>query len=312
MSAALSRSPALERPRSWLQPLDTLGGGPRKRFAYAQESYFQEAYQEFAGRFRREGLERLHSRSFLIFKPDAAAGRCVEACLDAMAVEGLIIRGARLIRFTRPLARELWRYELNLSTYDRYPGVDALLVGRLGLLVLLEDPAREGDLSRRLSAWKGPSALARREAHHLRSRLGAGDGMLNFVHTPDETLDVLRELGVLFDREERDELFSLLTRPYAVKVDWDAMLQTFYGEIPRHSLDLREIRSRLAGVEGSAFDALVAQGPRANSFGEFERAFRARFPGAGEWDVLTVFLVGRDCEVPGIARALTEDGGPVA
>jgi len=296
----------LERDRLWLEPDVCLGGGARKRQHYAQEAYFQEAYREFDDLFGQPGLAALRMRSFIVFKPDAAAARVIEPCLAALRRHGFCPISSQLFRFSRHLSRELWRYELNTSTYDRYPAVDALLEGRLGLFVALDwqGPEEIDDLSIALTAFKGPSAIERRLPTQLRTMIGAGDGMLNLIHTPDETLDILREIGVLFASVERAAALSALVigNGGANVSDIDA----FYAEVPPHSLSVDEIAARVAADDRGEFLLLATQAATALDFDTFRSELFATFPDCGEWDAITCFVTGRCCEVPGLLRVLAE------
>jgi hypothetical protein len=58
---------------------------------------------------------------------------------------------------------------------------------------------------------KGPTRPEDREEHHLRRIAGAAQAsVLTYVHVADEPADVLRELGVFFDRSERTRLLAAL------------------------------------------------------------------------------------------------------
>jgi len=230
----------------------------------------------------------------------------VEPALAYLAAHGFWPIAAKKVQFTRHLTRELWRYELNVSTYERYPALAALLEGRWGLFVALAVPQRGADASHRLTTLKGSSLTARRSAGDLRSVIGAGDGMLNFVHTPDETLDVLRELGVLFAADERAELLRAFLNPDPPKAEVGGLISAFYGTAPRHSLSVPEIAERIAGSRAALFADLAARGRSSTNFAAFKAELRSAFQGASDWDAITCFVTDRSCEVPGLARSLAE------
>ena len=63
----------------------------------------------------------------------------------------------------------------------------------------------------RLSNLKGGPDAATRGAGSLRSALRSANRLFTFVHTADEPADIVRELAVFFDRDERRRLLAEAT-----------------------------------------------------------------------------------------------------
>jgi hypothetical protein len=282
---------------------------PAKRRRFEQESYLQEALVEFeklAG--GRPGT--LENKSFIVFKPDAAPVRCVKPCMDVLGEHGIRPISVNLFTFDRLMLRELWRYELNIATYARYPAIDALLTHAPSLFVLLEcdSGTREEGLAEFVSAVKGPSQVERRQAHHLRSRIGARDGVLNHIHAPAETIDVLREIAILFDRPERRSLLEKLGRACNPPVALDVALESFFGSSERHSLDLGEIRRRFLRERPDLdFGGLVQDAAAAVDFDAFRAYLEAVGVAASRWDAITLFVAKRPLAVKGIVPVLEQE-----
>jgi hypothetical protein len=80
------------------------------------------------------------------------------------------------------------------------------------LLVLLRDDhaIRRVPASVRLQMLKGPSFPQRQAKHHLRRVLRSWSRLLKFIHTPDEPVDLLREIGILFDEVGRRTLMQVM------------------------------------------------------------------------------------------------------
>src|SRR4051812_36212819 len=130
-------STSSEPPNDRLMTVPSLWSDNRAKLRrYVQEAYFQESYIEYneindniAGNF-------IKNKSYILFKPDAAPARCVEQALSVLAEYGIRAIYATLFKFNRWSWRELWRYELNISTYKRYPAIDALLTAGPSLFVI--------------------------------------------------------------------------------------------------------------------------------------------------------------------------------
>jgi nucleoside diphosphate kinase len=212
-----------------------------KRWYYARETYFREAWREAEARWAGAAIDVLRRHTFILFKPDAVAARRIGrtlACLDDM---GFVPVHQAPIRFDRLSLRELWRYELNLATFQRLDAIDLLLPATRSLLVFLRDgaaPSAGESAADRLRRLKGPSLVHLREPGHLRARIGAGTGLLNLIHTPDEPADVVREMGVLLDEPARREAFTAMDRSAEGPIPLHAMEASLYAEVPAHDLDL--------------------------------------------------------------------------
>jgi hypothetical protein len=76
--------------------------------------------------------------------------------------------------------------------------------------------------------------------------------LLNFLHTPDEPADAVRELGVLFAADERLALFRELRA--ARDVSLEPAFAAAYAETPPHGLDL-DVSLELLAREDDAPEA---------------------------------------------------------
>jgi hypothetical protein len=171
---------------------------------YERDTYFLEAIAEWPA---REEPARL---ALLLVKPEAFVGHRLEAILDFLAEHDFITLTWREIGFSRHLCRALWLHEWWHVSLIRMVLVQALMQAGPSVVLILEDPdaslARTG--SSRLQELKGPTILSRRRSHHLRAQLDSPSMMLNFVHTADGSAELVREIAVLFDADERRELFA--------------------------------------------------------------------------------------------------------
>lgn len=230
--------------RELLEP--PLTTDPDRRRLYPEDVYFREMAEQLAAldRTRLRGL--LERAGFLLFKPEALAGRRIGPALDYAAEQGFEPLGALRVRIDPRTLREMWRYQLNAAPLSTIRTVDMIMAAADCLLVPMydtRDPQQTGlTAAARLSDLKGST----RDLHtedgrgRLREMLDCTTQCLNFVHAPDEPADMLRELAVLFawpDRAEPLRILSTLPSPQAresVRQD----VARLYSQHPAHPLEL--------------------------------------------------------------------------
>lgn len=170
-----------------------------KCYKYGQEPYFQEAFYQLSS--ANITMTELQTFSYVLVKPDGFPTRCIERLLKALHECEFSIIFSKRLRFNRYTIRELWRYEYNLATLERYRLLDELLAAGDSLFLLVRDNSGLNDASTRLSRLKGKSNPSLRSGGSIRNLIDARSGNLNHIHTPDEFIDFARELGVLLDRK---------------------------------------------------------------------------------------------------------------
>lgn len=186
-------------------------------------------------------VERVRRHTFVLFKPDGVVARCIGPAIACLMSAGFMPVHHFRFRFHRHTIRELWRYELNVATLQRLAAIDLLLPATDSVLVFLRDVSRQCSgqtAAERLRVMKGPSLIYQREPHHLRSRIGAGTGLLNLIHTPDESADVVREVGVLLDPAARRDALAALGRERPSDLDLHAIEEPVYSQAGPHDRDI--------------------------------------------------------------------------
>ena len=236
-----------------------------KIYRYAQESYFQESWYDFDEQMSacNKNITDVDDFTFIVFKPDAAPVRCVSKTINYLRNIGLVPVYYSAFTFDRLLMRELWRYELNLASKDRYPLIDQLLTAGKSVFVLLKRYNSVGNstgldglsASQLVKIVKGPSCISKRKPSDLRSYINAKDANLNHIHSPDETLDVIREIGVLFTQKERSKIIKCILVD-AEEVSTNDIEHALYDGVLEHSLDLEDVFRRLSESAPGQFRAL--------------------------------------------------------
>lgn len=171
---------------------------------YERDSYFLEAIAEWPSD------EEPASLALLLVKPEALVGQRLELIQDFLAAHGFITLAWREVRFSRHLCRALWLHEWWRASLTRLVLVQALMQAGPSVVLILEDPSASVDRtgSSRLQSLKGPTIPSRRQPHQLRALLDSPNMMLNFVHSADGSAELIREITVLFDVDERRRLFA--------------------------------------------------------------------------------------------------------
>lgn len=298
--------------------VERLTTDPRKAELYRHDPYLREGLYLLTA---ADGVDLLERVTFTVLKPDAVAGRRCRAVRDALLDLGLVPVGAATVRFDPVLVRELWRYQFNAASRERIAVVDHLLASGPSLLVLwagradcsrtvtgsTDAAAPDLPVSVRLTLAKGPADPGASSAHDLRSRVGRVSGLLNFVHTPDEPADVVRELRLLTYRSGTRWLDAALLRAReGAAVDLEPAIGALEGTVPAHDLDAAAAVRRLAQRDDD-WGRLARDHPDSLQRGHWLAALAAVPLPAGpaaRWDVLAVVATWIECNEPGVEPLL--------
>jgi len=215
-----------------------ISADPAKLERYARDIAFREAWTDLAACWGEQAEEILSRRAFVLFKPETVLMRRLEEATAELERHGFAPVLWRLVRLDRNLVRGVWRYELAEARLATLAAVDIVATAGVCLLVGLRDDRPEPGryAAARLASLKGPARQAERRPGQIRYRLRNPALLLNFLHTPDEPADAVRELGVLFAADERLALFRELRD--ARDVSLEDGFAAAYAATPTHALDL--------------------------------------------------------------------------
>ncbi len=234
----------------------------RKRKLFAQDLYLREGWAELLDVAGDRAAE-IDALALLTFKPEAVPGRRMRTTLDFLIEHEFSPVAVAPVRYTRHSMRELWRYDWDRYSTDRLALATVMYTAGESLLLVLHDDARATGLpaAMRLSRLRGPAAPADRQPGELRELLRPPNEVLNFVHVADEPVDVVRELGIFLDRDERRELLEIVGAGDDARSD---PLARTLAEIERleqacapHDLDLEHSLWRVAQAGHAASDAVA-------------------------------------------------------
>ena len=181
---------------------------PRKGQLYRVETFLREAWNDACGIFGAETIVTLHGTAMLMLKPELFAARRHEIVLNFVMRHGFRPVAFATLTLTRLMAHEIWRYQWNKATTERVQLATAMAMAGPSILVIFrdEEPAPAVPASVRLWSLKGAADPRSRKGDELRSAIPVRNRMIGFVHTSDEPADMLREIGIVLDVEERADL----------------------------------------------------------------------------------------------------------
>jgi nucleoside diphosphate kinase len=238
-----------------------LSSSKKKRVLYGVDEAFLNAWDDLTS-FHGDAEMFVTTHSYILFKPEAIVGRNIEKALEFLVARGFIPVAFVPLRMNSQTVQQLWRYQLNQATPERIRIVNTLVSAADSLFVLLRDKQDGSELgSVRLRQLKGPSACAKRNPEQLRYQLGRQSDFLNFVHTPNEPADFVREFGVFFSGAQRLELLRTAS---ANQSQLQALLEStaqLYSRFPSHDISFAGALDRL---KENCFQLIESGDPRSD------------------------------------------------
>ncbi|MCX4692834.1 nucleoside-diphosphate kinase [Streptomyces sp. NBC_01408] len=284
------------------QLLAAVTRSPVKARLFGADTYLREAAWTFG-----EHLDALQGITLCVLKPEAAVGRRYGTALEALQEHGFRPVDVLRLRHSRLTIRETWRFQLNFADRERIATMDLCLQSLDSVLLVLQDERhRPGDVpaSVRLAALKGPATAELRRPEHLRERLGALNGLFNFVHTADEPIDVLRDLGLLLEQPQRERVRGRLLARHDAREEARRICDAIERETEPHDLDPEQSWLRLAKSVAPAGEAARARAAgRTVTPAELLRAAQHPDADPGDlWDLLSILTATVRFNTPDIER----------
>ncbi|QLJ00542.1 hypothetical protein HZZ00_05770 [Streptomyces sp. NEAU-sy36] len=275
---------------------------PVKERLFGTDTYTREAAWTFG-----DHTDELLRTALCVLKPDAAVGRRYGTALQALRDNGFRPLDVVRFRHDRLTIRETWRFQLNFADRERIATMELYLRSLdCVLLVLRDEQHRPGAVPAavRLASLKGPATAERRRPEHLRERLGALNGLFNFIHTTDEPLDVLRDLGLLLEPGRRERVRDRMVSGHDATDEVTRVFAAIEDTVEPHDLDPERSRRRLesAGSPAGALARLHARGTAVTAAELLQAAHHPDADPGDLWDLLSVLTATVRFNTPGIER----------
>ncbi|WP_341718650.1 nucleoside-diphosphate kinase [Micromonospora sp. FIMYZ51] len=257
-------------PTTWSDPLPdaadwfALTASDRKRQAYAQDLHFRESWADVVDLFGAERHAKLGALAMFTFKADGVAGRRLRATMEFFDTHGFRVVGVAPFQHNRQSMRAVWQYDWHMYPVERLLLCSVMHAAAPTLLLLLVDTRYDGVVpgTMRLSELKGSNAVAERQEQHLRTVLAPPHKVINFVHVADEPADLVREIGILFERDVRRILLTQARDHFDDDLAdlAEAEIDRLERRCPASDFDIEAAFERLAarGVAGADLDRLRA------------------------------------------------------
>jgi hypothetical protein len=268
----------------------------RKQELFAQDLYFRECWADMTDILGAATLSQLSSVALLTFKCDGVIGRRTRPTLQILEDSGFQAVAVCEFRHNRQAMRELWRYDWHVYPADRLNLMTLMHEATSTLLLLLADTRYDQVVpaSARLADLKGPSDPAKLKPTHLRAMLSPPNRVINFIHVADEPVDVVREMGILLDRDLRRAALTLLRDGGRASVMGEVLrLATKLEDVyPPNDFDLKQALYRIESAGVAAADMAevreaVSEGP-ALGWGRLTSIVDPRSPDIDLWDFIRV------------------------
>jgi len=228
----------LDQQGTW-RALTTL---PQKFALHGSDAFFRESWGTAADVLADRAAPLFQRLAILTMKPDMILTRRVAGCLRYMVDHGFRPVHAERFTYTRSTTRELWRYQWNVATLDRIQVSDLVHYRTPAMTVFFLDTTSPLTVpaAARLTTLKGSAFPSARQDFHLRTVLGAPNRVMVLAHCPDEPMDIVRELGIVFDRGRLANMYRILGRALdsAAGRDVNADIEPLYAASEQAHLDV--------------------------------------------------------------------------
>lgn len=216
------------------------------------DTYFRDSWEDLTGVAGKDAVSVAGAHALLLLKPDAVVRGRLCTALDWLAARGWRTAYAQRFRVNRWAIRAFWHYQWNTASRDRREMADLYMTATDSLLLVLRAPGADEWATTTLTRHKGTSDPARCRPGQLRHALGTLNQQLNLVHSADEPVDLVREIGICCTGAER----ALAYRAMVAGTDGERparrLARTLEAEYERVDLSLAGTVARLhARVDGA-------------------------------------------------------------
>lgn len=226
-----------------------LSGSAVKGQFFKSDGDFREGLADACDVMGRDAPGILQQTAMLLFKPEAIAGRRVRRTLHALRNWGFGPIASARVEYDARLIHAIWRYQTNVASVDRIRLQTRYNCPNATILVLFSDRAPDKTLpsSLRLKRYKGAANPAIRDCQSLRALLDSPNYLLNFIHSPDEPADILREINICLPPQIRREVLTDVRRHDEVRAApaLENAIQLLENDCPYHDFDLAQSLARV-------------------------------------------------------------------
>lgn len=186
----------------------------KKSELYCRDLYYELSYSIAIDVLKDRFLKTIWSIGLLIIKPEAERLGRIPLILELLSSNGYEIVRTLKTEIAAVQTTEIWKYQWSAASMDRINTNINLMKMEPSYVLILKNPryavSQSCPLSMILTEQKGSADAKFRNESHFRTALKPLNMILNYIHTSDEPMDVIRELGILFDIDRLYEIYSSL------------------------------------------------------------------------------------------------------
>lgn len=191
--------------------IDFISNDNKKITLYKNEIPYRMVYNMVKLYWPNQYKKELCKYGLMLIKPEAIITEKTSEILSILHAAGY-----ELIYFVRKnigsvRAAEMWKFSWLHSSLEHILVNQKLFSVCDSLILILR--AQNSDTKsayEMLTDLKGPALESKRKPHQIRWKIKPINYVLNYVHTSDDSIDFLREIGILLDWDELIQAFEAI------------------------------------------------------------------------------------------------------
>lgn len=216
---------------------------------YSLDPYFRRSWMDCEKLFPNTDINILNNFCSILLKPEVFVTGKAEVVLDLLESSGFIPIYAQEITFSEFVQSELWRFQINAYPKERLEFIEWLASNGRAFYLILKDENIDTDTLNsactRLTKLKGTTFDLGRNTNTFRSKLNHEVSYINYIHTADDALELIRELGIVFNSNTRKIIFEKLPQRTIAYSDIRSMVSEIQSETDCFDLSLNQIYKKL-------------------------------------------------------------------
>lgn len=236
---------------------------PAKIDLYGEDSYFRIGLDSWVRRQGQSQQVDIRDVGSLLIRPDAFVTRQVPNILERVTALGFHPVAFCALQSNRLVPLELWRYQHNAGSLDRLALTQLIFDGWPCVWVLVKRSDSNTDplpCSVHLQGVKGSTHPECRTRTSIRGTVNAPGRLLSLIHTADEPADVLREFGLLLNREDRTLVLETLGETLDINKKLLDLVSNISENLKLVNFDINKAKSRVEeALENAGASNLLQQ-----------------------------------------------------
>lgn len=197
--------------------LPELTSSLKKQEIYSNDFYFELSYEMASQILNSKMKTILRNHVFLLIKPETFITNKTDILIKDLKKHHFELVYVSLEPINHTQITELWKYMwsgaslmriiTNQEYYSRYI---------CGLLILRNTKYKDTDLCSFMTKIKGSSPNGYYKESTIRYHMNSINTFLNYIHSPDEIADFMREIAIFFQWDDLKEIYNRIFRESSI------------------------------------------------------------------------------------------------